>query len=171
MKPCVLVIQQNVVGTTCQLTVLLVTVAGRIMSFGDTTRKPSWWQNHVIGTCANLREHTSLALAFTPIVVWLAVVKCLWYFLSAPFSTLIIFEFPISMSFQDVGKPGSRPNRSNLTIQPTIPEDSSTISKTGNSLAQVSDGILQYQVRNDMEEFSTADACFLRWQSLWFSVP
>jgi hypothetical protein len=66
------------------------------------------------------------------------------------------------MSFQDVGKPGSRPNRSNLTIQPTIPEDSSIISKTGNSLAQVSDGILQYQVRNDMEEFSTADTCFLR---------
>jgi len=49
------------------------------------------------------------------------------------------------MSFQDVGKPGSRPNRSHLTTQPTIPEASTSISKTGPSLAQVSDGILQYQ--------------------------
>lgn len=72
------------------------------------------------------------------------------------------------MSFQDVGKPGSRPNRSNLTMQPTIPEASSSISKSGDSLAQVSDGILQYQVRNDMNEFSRADTSFRRSRSFLF---
>jgi hypothetical protein len=52
-----------------------------------------------------------------------------------------------TMSFQDVGKQGSRPNRSTLSTQPTIPEASKSISKTGNSLAQVSDGLIQYQVK------------------------
>ena len=61
------------------------------------------------------------------------------------------------MSFQDVGKPGApkRPQRSHLTSQQQQPasisegrpSNSSLSSKTGgNPFAQLSDGILQYQV-------------------------
>lgn len=55
------------------------------------------------------------------------------------------------MSFQDVGKSGGpqRPHRSHLTSaatrQSTIPENN-TATNGSNSLAQLSDGILQYQV-------------------------
>jgi hypothetical protein len=55
------------------------------------------------------------------------------------------------MSFQDVGKPGAPkpPQRSHLTAQPNIPEGrpSSSLPKTGDPFAQLSDGILQYQVK------------------------
>jgi len=58
------------------------------------------------------------------------------------------------MSFQDVGKSGrSRtPNRAQLSSQPTIPESSPASFQRsgggGDQFAQVSDGILQYQVTN-----------------------
>lgn len=56
------------------------------------------------------------------------------------------------MSFQDVGKPGvpKPPQRSQLTTQPNIPEGrpSSSLQKTGDPFAQLSDGIVQYQVKN-----------------------
>ena len=48
------------------------------------------------------------------------------------------------MSFSDVGKGGpKRPNRSQLSTQPTIPE--SQESSLSDGLRQLSDGILQYQ--------------------------
>ena len=57
------------------------------------------------------------------------------------------------MSFQDVGKPGAPkpPQRSQLTAQPNIPEGrpSSSLPKTGDPFAQLSDGILQYQVKHE----------------------
>lgn len=56
------------------------------------------------------------------------------------------------MSFQDVGKPGApqRPQRSHYATQAAIPEGrpSGSLPKTGDPFAQLSDGILQYQVRN-----------------------
>lgn len=56
------------------------------------------------------------------------------------------------MSFQDVGKPGApqRPLRSHYATQAAIPEGrpSGSLPKIGDPFAQLSDGILQYQVRN-----------------------
>jgi hypothetical protein len=63
------------------------------------------------------------------------------------------------MSFQDVGKPGGRPKRSHLTAQPSISEGrpSSSLPKSGGDpFAQLSDGILQYQVCVSM--LSTTDS-------------
>ena len=61
------------------------------------------------------------------------------------------------MSFSDVGKGGpKRPNRSQLSTQPTIPE--SQESSLSDGLRQLSDGILQYQAcQNEMR----AVACSL----------
>ena len=57
----------------------------------------------------------------------------------------------VVMSFQDVGKPGAPkpPQRTHLTAQPNIPEGrpSSSLPKTSDPFAQLSDGILQYQVK------------------------
>lgn len=48
------------------------------------------------------------------------------------------------MSFSDVGKGGpKRPNRTQLSTQPTIPESQEESLSDG--LRQLSDGILQYQ--------------------------
>jgi hypothetical protein len=48
-----------------------------------------------------------------------------------------------NMSFSDVGKGGpKRPNRTQLSTQPTIPESEESLS---DGLRQLSDGILQYQ--------------------------
>jgi hypothetical protein len=50
----------------------------------------------------------------------------------------------INMSFSDVGKGGpKRPNRTQLSTQPTIPESQEESLSDG--LRQLSDGILQYQ--------------------------